>query len=139
VGRLKQLFIAPGPEEEALPTPPSAWHSGRYVAIPMEHWEVILEFAEKADAEKTELLRRYAYPAGTQTLLPPAEEAEMMLGFLGELQAKLLKAPPLVPEVTELFPEDFPNDDHAQMLEAVAAVIRESQRLGQPFEGDVDT
>lgn len=139
MGRLGQLFTAPGPEDEELPTPPSAWHSGRYVTIPMEHWEVILEFADKVDAEKTEILRRYAYPPDTRKLLPPADELDLMIGFLRDLQTKLLEAPPLVPEVTELFPEDFPNDEHARMLEAVAAVLRESQRLGEPFEGDVDT
>ncbi len=139
MGRLGQLFTAPGPEDEKLPTPPSAWHSGRYVTIPMEHWEVILDFAEKVNPDMTEVLRRYAYPPDTRRLLPPDEELEEMLGFLSLLQTKLLEAPPLVPEVTELFPEDFPNDEHARMLEAVATVLRESRRLGLPFEGDVDT
>jgi LmbE family N-acetylglucosaminyl deacetylase len=105
----------------------------------MEHWDVILDFAEKLDADKTQTLRRYAYPPDTRRILPPAEELETILVFIRHLQEEILKAPPLVPEANELFPEDYPNDDHVRMLEAVVAVLSEARRLGQPFEGDADT
>jgi hypothetical protein len=38
-----------------------------------------------------------------------------MLCFLRDLQDKLLEAPPLVPEVTEQFLEDFSNDEHVRL------------------------
>lgn len=138
MGRLGQVFTAPGPEDESLPIPPSAWHSGREVLIPMEHWEVILNFAEKLDAEKTEILRHYAYPS-EGWILPPAEELESMNSFIGNVQEELLKAPPLVPESSNLFPENFSNKEHVRMLAAVAAVFTEARRLRLPFEGNVDT
>jgi hypothetical protein len=137
MGRLKQLFIAPGPEDDELPIAPSAWHDGPYVTIPMEHWEVILDFAEKLDSEKTQRLRDYSYPTD-RCVLPHAEEHEVMMKFIRYLQGELLGAPPLVPEPNALFPENFPNEDHAQMLEAVAAVLVEAQRLGLPFVGDTN-
>jgi hypothetical protein len=138
VGRLAQLFIAPGNEDDELPTAASAWHRGRYAKIPMEHWDVILDFAESLDPEKTQILRRYSYPAPDGKLLPPAGEHETIVAFIRHLQSEILSAPPLVPEANELFPENFPNEDHAQMLDAVVAVLKEAQRLGQPFEGDTN-
>jgi hypothetical protein len=138
VGRLGQLFIAPGPEDDPLPIPPSAWHTGRTVRLPMEQWEVILDFAEKVSLEKTELLRKYAYPEGGR-ILPPPEALDAVLAFIAELQEAILKAPPLVPEITEVLLEDYTNDEHVRMLQAVAAVLSEARRLQQPFEGDVDT
>lgn len=62
------------------------------------------------------------------------EDREMVV-----LEDAIFKAPPLVPEPTEEFPEDFPNDEHVRMLQVVAVVLAEAKRLGQPFEGDVDT
>lgn len=138
MGRLAQLFIAPGSDDEELPTAASSWHRGRYAKLPMEHWEVILEFAERMDPEKAQVLRRYSYPAPDGKILPSPDEHQMMMVFIRDLQREILNAPPLVPEANELFPEDFPNTDHAQMLDAVAAVLQEAQRLGQPFEGDTN-
>ena len=138
MGRLHQLFTAPGPEEDTLPTPASAWHTGRYVTIPMEHWDLILDFAEKLDTDKAQILRRYAYPPNTRWLLPPTEELESMLVFLKHLQEEILKAPPFVTEPSDRYPEDFPNDEHVRMVDAVVAVLLEVRRLGQPFEGDAD-
>lgn len=137
MGRLAQLFIAPGPEDDELATSPSAWHSGRYVTIPMEHWEVILNFASQLDEEKANILRGYAYPENRR-VLPAKEESDMMISFIGRLQEAIIEAPPLVPEATEVYLENFPNDEHARMLDAVVAVLSEAQRLGQPFEADAD-
>jgi hypothetical protein len=104
----------------------------------MEHWNLILDFAERLSAEKTQTLRNYSYPAEGR-ILPPREELEAMLTFINELKKAIGEAPPLVPATTEVFLEDYPNEEHARMLEAVAAVLAETRRLGQPFEGDADT
>lgn len=133
MARPKQRFIAPGPEEEALPIAASPWHFARIVEFPREHWEVILEFAKGLhSAEEIERLEEYAYPVDDE-LLPERRDGEAMIEFLRTLQAEIRAAPPLVPEVTEEFLEDLPNEDHARMLEAVAAVIAEALRLGEPF------
>lgn len=104
----------------------------------MEHWEVILNFASQLDEGKVDILRGYAYPENRQ-ILPSKEESDMMIGFIGHLQKAIIEAPLLVPEANEVFPENFPNDEHARMLDAVVAVLSEAQRLGEPFVGDADT
>lgn len=104
----------------------------------MEHWEVILDFAEEIDPEEARTLRIYAYPQGGR-LLPPPDELAAMLAFIDEVKDKLGQASPLVPTLTERFPEVYPNEEHVRMLQAVAAVLTEANRRGQPFEGDVDT
>lgn len=103
----------------------------------MEHWDVILDFAEKLNAEKTQTLRRYSYPREGR-ILPPTDELEATLAFIRDLQEEILKAPPLVPDASDLFPENFPNEEHVRMLEAVVGVLLEARRLGQPFEGDTN-
>ena len=111
---------------------------GRLVRLPMEHWEIILDFAESLDREKAQILRRYSYPE-TRQILPQPEELDAMIRFIAELQDTIRSAPPLVPTTTEIFLEDYTNDEHARMLESVAAVLAEARRLNQPFEGDTDT
>lgn len=112
-----------------------AWRAIRHDSL--EHWDVILDFAEKVDAEKAQTLRRYSYPREGR-ILPPSEELELMLSFIRHLQAEILETPPLVPDASDLFPENFPNDEHVRMLEAVSTVLLEARRLGQPFEGDTN-
>lgn len=104
----------------------------------MEHWEVILDFAERLDAERTQTLRAYSYPEHGR-ILPAREELDAMLAFIGELEEAIRQAPRLVPTITEVFLEDYPNEEHVRMLQAVAAVLAEAKRLGQPFEADTDT
>ena len=137
MGRMGQIFVAPGEEDESLPIPPSAWHSGRLVRLPLEHWELILDFAEKLDAEKTARLRRYSYPAEGRVLASD-EELGDTLEFIDQLKQAIAAASPLVPKPNEIFLEDYPNDEHIRMLESVAAVLAESRRLRKPFEGDID-
>ena len=138
MGRLRQFFIAPGPEGTPLPTAPSPWHWDRFAKFPMEHWDAVLDFAETIDAEKTETLRRYSCTPDEGTL-PPRDELQEMLNFIQRLERAISESPPLVPEANELFPENYPNFEHSNMLEAVAAVLSESQRLHEPFKADADT
>lgn len=139
MGRPNQLFFAPGPDGEPSPIAASAWHSGRCVIIPLEHWEVILEFTTRTDPALAEILERYSYTPGAQRILPSATELRVVLQSLVQVQNRLRAAPPLVPEVSDGFPEDFPNEEHPLMVEAAAAVFREALVRQQPFEGDLDT
>ena len=133
MGRPKQRFIAPGPEEEALPIAPSPWHFARIVEFHREHWHVILDFIERAHGPaQREWLESYAYPADDE-LLPERQDGEAMIDLLRSLQAEIRAAPPLVPEVTEEFPENLYNEEHARMLEALVAVIAEALQRGEPF------
>lgn len=139
MGRPNQLFFAPGPDDEPLPIAASAWHSGRCVVIPLEHWEVILAFVTQTDRSLGEILECYSYPPDTRRLLPSADELREVLQSLDQVIDRLRAAAPLVPEISERFPEDFPNEEHALMVEAAAAVFREALVRQEPFEGDLDT
>lgn len=138
MGRWKQLFIAPGPDDDALPITASPWHVGRLVALPMEHWEVILAFAAEVDESDAEMLRELSYRPREEPL-PLEEELEDAIGFLRELQHHIKKAPPLVPEVTEEIPENFENQEHVRMIDAVVAVLEEAKRKQLPFEAAADS
>lgn len=138
MGRWKQLFIAPGPDDDALPIAASPWHLGRLVALPMEHWEVILAFATEVDESDGEMLRELSYQQRGEPL-PPEEELTDAIGFLRELQRHIKEAPPLVPEPTEEIPESFENAEHVRMLDAVAAVLEEARRMQLPFEAAADS
>jgi len=139
LGRPNQLFFAPGPDDEPLPIAASAWHSGRCVIIPLEHWQVILAFVARTDPALAGILERYSYPPDTRRLLPPTRELRAVLQSLTQVQERLRAAAPLVPEASEHFPEDFPNEEHALMVKAAAAVFCEASVRQQPFEGDLDT
>lgn len=139
LGPPNQLFIAPGSDDEPLPIEPSAWHAGRCVVIPLEHWEIILQFVAGTDKALFQTLERYSYPPDTRRILPADDELRVVLHSLDELQDRIRASPPFVPVVNERFPEDFSNEEHALMVKAAAAVFREALTRGEPFEGDLDT
>ncbi len=138
MGRWKQLFLAPGADDAALPIAASPWHLGRLVALPMEHWEVILAFAAEVDESDAEMLRELSYRPPEEPL-PTEEELEAVTEFLREVQHHIKKAPPLVPEVTEEIPENFENEEHVRMIDAVIAVFEEAKRRQLPFEAAADS
>lgn len=98
-----------------------------------------MAFVARTDPSLAEMLEFYSYPAGARRLLPSADELRDVLQSLDQVMDRLRAAPPLVPEVSDRFPEDFPNEEHALMVEAAAAVFREALVRQQPFEGDLDT
>lgn len=51
--------------------------------------------------------------------------------FLRSVARAIIAAPPLVPEPTLEFPEDFVNEEHARMAEAVAAILDQSAQRNE--------
>jgi hypothetical protein len=136
-----QVFVAPGEETDELLIEPSPWHDERWVHIPKEHWNLILHFAESLDQDKAEKLDAYSWAADNNeynNIYVSKEELEQLLVFIEELSRKIELADPLVPEATEEVPDEYVNEEHVRMLNAVAAVFRESIRLRQPFRAWVD-
>jgi hypothetical protein len=132
MGRLHKYFVAPGPEDEDLSIPESPWHSGRFVRLPLEHFIVLSEFARTIDPVRAEHLWELANPESGRTSASP-QVLDEALAFLALLRQQLLDAPPLVPCVTEEFPEDFTPAEHARMLDAIAAVLQAAKVQAQPF------
>jgi hypothetical protein len=136
-----QVFVAPGEETDQLPIEPSPWHDERWVRIPKEHWNLILRFGESLDPDKAEKLDAYSWAADNNeydNIYASTEELEQLLIFIEELSRKIELADPLVPEATEEVPDEYVNEEHMRMLNAVVTVFRESIRLRQPFRAWVE-
>lgn len=136
-----QVFVAPGEKTDPLPIESSPWHDERWVRIPKEHWNLILCFAEALDQNKAGKLDTYSWAADNNEydyIYAPTEELESLLVFMEEVGRKIELADPLVPEATEEVLDEYVNEEHVRMLNAVASVFRESIRLRHPFRAWVD-
>ena len=141
MGRMWQMFVAPGPDDEPLAAEPSPWVEERSVILPREHWVVILDFARRFNTALAERLSAYSLPARAYEddfVRVPPEEAEELIRFLNRIAEEIEKSEPLVPEPTEEIPDAFVNEEHARMARAVAAVYAESIRRDEPFRAWVE-
>lgn len=136
-----QIFVAPGEETTPLPLESSPWHDERWVRIPKEHWDLILDFARSRDAEKAKKLASFSWAADDNEydyIYASTQELISLVAFLEELGREIELADPLVPEATEEIPDAFVNEEHVRMVNAIATVFREAIRLQQPFQAWVD-
>lgn len=136
MSRRWQKFVAPGGEDEPLPTAPSPWHSGRWVRLFQEHWDLIVDFAAKLDEASAAKIRSLSWAADDNEMdyiYAPRGELESVLRFMFRLASEIERAEPLVLEATDDIPDRYPNDEHLRMLSAVAAVFQEAIRLAEPF------
>ena len=138
MGRRWQVFIAPGEEGEELPIPESPWHVSRQARMPSEHWEVIIEFAEKNLPGLGELLESASYFDEDYSGWS-SEKTQTMYEGLKQLCILIDKSEPLTPEVSNEIPEDYTNQEHIRMIEAVIAVIEESRKMGEMFDSYIDS
>lgn len=141
MGRMWQMFVAPGPEDEPLPAEPLPWVEERSVILPREQWVVILDFARRFNEALTEKLSAYSLPVRAyddDDMRVPREEAEELIQFMNHIAEEIEKADPLVPEPTEEIPDAFGNEEHARMVRAVAAVYSEALRRDEPFRAWVE-
>lgn len=90
MSRLYKVFVAPGPEDAALPGASTPWRYPRQVRLPMEHWERMLTLLDGDDFALLDGL------PGTddETARPsPALRATLL-----RLVERLATAPPLTPD-----------------------------------------
>lgn len=128
MSRLYKVFVAPGPEDAALPGASTPWRYPRQVRLPMEHWERMLTLLDGDDFALLDGL------PGTddETARPsPALRATLL-----RLVERLATAPPLTPDDVDdpEIPEPMPPEVHQQMLRDVLVVLDEAERLGEPFQ-----
>jgi hypothetical protein len=136
-----QIFVAPGEESDNLPIDSSPWHDERWVRIPKEHWNLILDFAATFDQHKAEELDECSWAADNNDLdcvQASTDELKSLILFMEDLAQKISGADPLVPNSTEEVPDALENEEHVQMLKAVITVFNESLRLEEPFRAWVD-
>ena len=134
--RAWQVFAAPGNDEDALPLPPSPWHVDRWARLPLEHWNLILDFAQRIDPQQARVLDQATYlthaDSASDTIALSSDQVRELVAFIARLQQEI------VPVATEEVPDEYENEEHIRMLAAVAAVFRESLRLGEPFNAWLD-
>ncbi|WP_019867403.1 hypothetical protein [Methylovulum miyakonense] len=136
-----QIFVAPGQDTDTLPLENSPWHDERWVTLPKEHWDLILDFGEHLDANNTERLRSFSCSENNDPndyIYALPEELETLVKFIENLADQISHSPPLVPEATEEIPDEYVNEEHVRMLKAVASVFRESLRLHQHFRAWIE-
>src|SRR5262245_7043128 len=137
MSRLWQIFVAPDSNLETLPVESSPWSIERMARLPREHWELILKFAKGLNIQKANALASYSKPQDYfkhgDTIHVSSEELISIVEFMKHLTLEIAKADPLAPEPTREYPENYTNDEHVRMLNAVAAVFQESLRLHRPF------
>ena len=141
MSKMWQVFAAPDDGSQNLPIAPSPWHAGRFTYIPREHWTVLLAFAEQIDPQRTSTLRSLSR---SQNLLAddevhaPEKDLKAANDFIRHLQSIIARSASLINVLDGEVAEYFENDEYVRMLEAVAAVLRESLRLGKPFRAWVE-
>jgi hypothetical protein len=137
MNRPMQIFNAPGDEDSPLLNEPSPWVVDRLVSIPAEQWWILLQKAKESNAQLGEnlvLASGDTNPAGDLTITHNAEHLRTLAQFVEQLASRIEHGPILVPEPTEEIPEAFEPSEHARMLRNVAAVFRESEMTGEPYE-----
>lgn len=133
--RGKQVFVAP-PDKDAggLPLKPSPWHVERSVYLPKEQWDLLIEVAKMIDPAKAQMLESCSTSLKQDlTVYRSKSELLRLIDFVDNLAAHIASIPPLIPEPSEIYPEDYTNDEHVRMLLAVRTVLSEAARLGRPF------
>lgn len=134
MARPKQVFIAPGPEDEPLGESP--WLHGRDVYIPLEYWLLVREFASKLDPAAADRLAEQSGDIGLDGLTIPFDAAAVAesIRFLDRIGEELRAASPLIAEPDDEYPDGYPNETIAEMVRDVRKVLEESLRRGEPFE-----
>ena len=141
MGRRKQVFVAPGDDDDRLPIPESPWHTGRWVHLPRENWELVLDFADSLESVGGALLRRISRapsPSTQDAVALGSQELRILHTFLGDLERSVEAAAPLIGEPTAAVPDAYTNEEHARMIRAVWAVVGEALLSAQPFRAWIE-
>ncbi len=135
--RIYRKFEAPADTSQCLPIEQSPWHFMRNARIPLNQWELIIEFAKTINPKKAEILERDSVGSFANDEYLDISDSEIfeIISFMLELQAKLEVSEPILSLKDRVFDEihdEFENEEYKRMLEAVIAVYRESLKLGEP-------
>jgi len=134
-----QYFEAPGDVDTPLIEGMSPWVTERLVMLPVEQWELILNWLKKHDRWTAETLRKISYGAYQEedsyiTEIDQIETSELVrrlatFADLLENGSDLLDAP------TDEIPDVLASEEHARMLRNVSAAFNESLVLKSPVKG----
>jgi hypothetical protein len=139
MGRRYQNFVAPGDQEEDLdlPIPKTRWHTGRSTFIPAEHWELLVEFANKKLPEYGDLFEKASRLDGNYSNWSMEKVSEFrtalekLCSILSESDNFTYK------DIDEVY-EEYLNNAYIRMIQAIIAVTDESLKLSEFFDSYVD-
>jgi hypothetical protein len=137
MGRRYQNFVAPGDEDISLPVPSSCWHVGRLATIPAEHWEILIEFANKKLSQDEDFLEKVSYLDGDFSNFS-MEKVTKFHCILEELISILRGSEDINHEYSDEILEIHSNDEYIEMLKTILAVVDESLKLSKFFNSYTD-
>jgi hypothetical protein len=137
MGRRHQRFVAPGEEGLSLSIPKSPWHLERRVRIPAEHWELLIEFAQKRIPEYGDLIEKASYLDGDFSEWSMQKTADLRVA-LEKLCLILSQSENFTYKDADEVYEDYPNEVYIEMIQAIIAVVDESLKLSEFFDSYVD-
>jgi hypothetical protein len=138
----QQVFVAPGPDEEApLTSTDLPWLAGHAVVLPAPQWRLVVAEAALLDPRAAAELERvsgdFAYDSDPDFSLDH-DELAALVRFLTDLGAHLAERRAFAAEPPEDLEFVLDIDDYVGMVELVRRVLEESSRTGLPFRAWVE-
>lgn len=110
---------------------------GRLACIPREHWELLIEFANKKLPEYGDLIEKASYLDGDFSKWSMKKTADLHTA-LEKLCLTLSQSENFTyNDVDEVY-EDYPNESYIRMIQAIIAVLKESLKAEEFFDSYVD-
>lgn len=132
-----QVFAAPGDPDGSLPVSYPAWTFDRWVYLPLWDWYLILDEAKRRDPDLGGLLSVVSGSADpdepVKKTVPPDRLAEL-IAFVNALADEFAVGVDLSTAQAERDLGDYDSTVYAEMLRAMAEVLREAHQIQEPFE-----
>lgn len=132
-----QVFAAPGDPDGSLPVNYPAWTFDRWVYLPLWDWYLILDEAKRRDHDLGELLSMVSGSADSDDLVEKSVRTDRLgalITFVDALADEFVAGVDLAEAQADRDLGDYDSTVYAEMLRAMAEVLRESHRMKEPFE-----
>jgi hypothetical protein len=137
----RQVFVAPGPDEDALTVTDLPWLAGRAVVLPAPQWRLVMAEAALLDPRAAAELRRvsgdFAYDSDPDFSLGH-EQLAALVRLLTDLGTRLAERRTFAAEPPEDLEFVLDIEDYVGIVELVRLVFEESDRTGLPFRAWVE-
>ena len=132
-----QVFAAPGDPDGSLPVSYPAWTFDRWVYLPLWDWYLILDEARRRDPNLGGLLSTVSGSADPEEPVEKAVSADRLaalIAFVDALADEFAAGVDLTKAQAERDLGDYDSTVYAEMLRAMAEVLRETHRMQEPFK-----
>jgi len=132
-----QVFAAPGDPDGSLPVSYPAWTFDRWVYLPLWDWYLILDEARRRAPDLGGLLSTVSGSADPDDPVEKSLQADRLaalIAFVDILADEFAAGVDLSAAQAERDLGDYNSTVYAEMLRAMAEVLREAYRMQEPFE-----